>query len=337
MQDDDNTIYGTYLQEGMRLEIGIPLSGGGIFRDWAVVSEYRADEILVQISRDMLPANVRIEVGFILDVSVWVRKDVYTCCGIVIERLGGRVLRIRLFGRFTLRERRQFFRIELNLRLKFARAREGSLRQIESDWERRRDLEHMKTQGYDNIVIAAQSARHLPAIPLEWQDLLWAEVNLGGGGICLRLSEPVLPEQFLNLEIHLPLTPPRQIQAVAQVVYVAPPKVITGAGTCYPAGLQFVFLDERDRDLIFRHISVSQIAYLRKMADHRALAEPDPRAESDSTSWQVLLRRAFWGLVFLALIWYLVGYFTAYRLAGPSGEIQRTYEKAIRQHRQLKP
>ena len=76
MQEDYYASYREHLRQGMRIEIGIPLFGGGVFRDWAIIVESRADELQAQISRDMLPANVRVDIGFILDVSVWIKKEV---------------------------------------------------------------------------------------------------------------------------------------------------------------------------------------------------------------------------------------------------------------------
>lgn len=331
MQHDYYAAYREYLQVGTRLEMGIPLSGGGIFRDWAVVSESRQDELLVQISRDMLPSNVRVDVGFILDVSIWIKKEAYTCSGIVTEKTGGRLLRIRLFGNFTLRERRQFFRMDLNLRLKYAYANDENRREVERTWELRRDLEHMKFQGYDAFVIAAQKARHRH-IELDWQDLPWAEVSLGGGGIRIRMPEPVHPEQLFNLEIVLPLSPPRQIQTVAQVVHTMAPKSQKGKGTYYNTGMQFLYLDERDRDLIFRHISVTQIALLREVADTREPDEPGYALNPGTTGWQEILMKVVWALVILVIIGYLVKYLIHYEKEG-SNEIQKTYERSIREYR----
>ena len=335
MRDDHYAGYREYLREGMRIEVGIPLSEGGVFRDWAIVSDSGGEELLVQISRDQLPANVRVDVGFILDVSLWVKKEVYTCSGIVTEKTGGRLLRIRLFGIFTLRERRQFFRIDLNLRLRYALLSSPDKRDVERDWEQRRDLGQMKFQGYDDFVIAAQMARHTPAVRLEWHEMPWAEVNLGGGGLFIALPEPVQPDQLLALEIHLPFAPPRQVQTVVQVMHVMAPKVQKD-GIRFQAGMQFKFLDERDRDLIFRHISVTQIEYLRNIADRRAVIEPAPTEAPPQVRWQQVVRQAGLTLLFLVLLFYLVRYLIHYQQAAPPNEIQQTYEKAIRQYRHEK-
>lgn len=331
MRDDYYAGYREYLREGMRVEIGIPLSGGGIFRDWAIIGESHADELSVQMSRDVLPTNVRVEEGSILDVNLWISQEAYTCSGIVTRKGGGRLLRIRLFGAFTLRERRQFFRIDLNLRLRFALVKEGSRREVEKDWERRREVEHMKFQGYDDFVIAAHKSRHQPVLQPEWHELPWAQVNLGGGGICIHLPEPVQPEQLVNLEIHLPFVPPRRVHAVAQVIHVLKPRAQQG-GALFPAGLQFVFLDERDRDLLFRHISVMQIEHLRLLADRRPAAEIRAAA-AERMRWQQIVLRGAWTLLALILAFYLVRYLVRYRDTGQPNQIEKTYEKAIRKYR----
>jgi len=221
------------------------------------------------------------------------------------------------------------------MRVKYGIVNESSRKDVQMDWEVRKELEQMKFQGYDDFVIAAHMARHRPLKTVDWNDLLWAHMNIGGGGICLRIPESVQPDQLVNLEIHLPLTPPRQVQAVAEVIHVRQPRVLKDGSSRYDAGMHFIFLDERDRDLIFQQISVTQIAHLRKLADKREPDEPEqPEAARTMTPRQICVR-ALWVLLFLVLSYFLVRYFISYRQAPPSSEIQKTYEKAIRQYRHL--
>lgn len=332
--EDEYSDYREYLSPGVRIEIGIPLSGGGVFRDWAIISEASRDQLVAQISRDVLPAEVRFDVGFILDVSIWVSSDIYTCSGIVTEKLGGRVLSIRLFGRFTLRERRQFFRIDLGMRVKYDIVDESGRKQAERDWEVRKEHEQMKFQGYDDFVIAAQMARFKPARPVDWQDILRAQMNLGGGGICLRLPQKLQPDQLLNLELHVPLTPPRVVHAVAQVIHVKPPRVLKDGSSRYDVGMHFIHLDERDRDLIFKQISTTQMEHLRKLADRRDLEEELPPAIMPLTRRQIVVR-TLWSAFLLVLVYALVSYFISYSKAPRSNPIQKTYEKSIRKYRHL--
>lgn len=332
--EDEYSDYRIYLSAGARIEVGIPLSAGGVFRDWAVISEAQQDELVAQISRDVLPAEVRFEVGFILDVSIWVGNDVYTCSGIVTDKLGGRVLRIRLFGSFTLRERRQFFRMDLGMRVKYDIVDESNLKQVERDWEVRKEHEQMKFQGYDDFVIAAQMARFKPARVIDWQDILRAQLNLGGGGICLRLPQKLQPDQLLNLELHIPFTPPRVVHAVAQVIHVKPPRVLKDGSSRYDVGMHFIHLDERDRDLIFQQISSAQMEHLRKVADRRDPDQDQQQGLLPLTRRQIAVR-VLWTLLSLLLAYALINYFISYSKAPPSNPIQKTYEKSIRQYRHL--
>jgi hypothetical protein len=332
MKKDNYEIFRPYLQPEKRIEVGIPLTGGGVFRDWAIISESDGDFLLAQISRDVLPANVRIDIGFLLDVSVTIKEDVFTCSGVVTEKFGPRVLRIQLFGEFNLRERRRFFRLELNLKIKYALVTDESRMEVENDWERRRDLEHLKFQGFDEFALAVERARFRPPRERDWRVMLRSEVNLGGGGIGIRLPESVYADQLICLEIHLPMNPPREIPAVAQVMMVKPPEQ-RGRRVVHEAGMQFICLDDKDRELIFRHISVAQIAHLRETADRRdnSLIERHEFTKADRI--RLLLLRTLWTLLALTLVFYLVKYAIEYESGPPANEIQKTYEKAIRQYR----
>jgi hypothetical protein len=331
MQEDSYAQYRDYLREGMRIEVGIPLSGGGIFRDWAIVSQSSGDELLAQISRDVLPANVRVDEGFILDVSISINKEIYTCSGIVIERMKGRLLRIRLFGRFTLRERRQFFRVNVKLRLRYAQIKDGNRREIERDWSHRREVDLMRFQGYDEFVIAAQSARYQPAMPLEWHEMVWGEGNVSGGGMLMPLPDPFSPEQLLAVEISVPLSPPRTVHCVAQVVHVLKPRT-SGTQILFPAGFSFILLDERDRDLLFRFISGTQIALLRKISDSRDYSGLSPHPSAEQVDPRAILLRVLLALVSLILVFLLTRYLIQYQQNSPN-EIGQSYGNALKQYR----
>jgi hypothetical protein len=332
MQIDEYEAFRPYLQLEMRLEIGIPLLGGGVFRDWAIIIESSENKLLVEISRDVLPANVRLEVGFILDVCITIKEEAYTCGGIVVEKLGARMLWIQLFGVFNLRERRQYFRLDINLRIKYALVTTESWNEVESDWQRRRDLERLKFQGFDEFALAAERARYAPAVQRQWREMLRSEVNLGGGGIGIRLPEPVIRDQLICLVVHLPLNPPREIQAVAQVLVLKPPEQ-RGRRMVYEAGMQFVLLDDKDRELIFQHLSVSQIEFLRETANRRDIPVVEPREQSKAERRRLVLLRSVWTVILLLLAVSLVRYLVSYDRNHPSDEIQKTYEKAIRQYR----
>ncbi|MBJ6726505.1 PilZ-like domain-containing protein [Geomesophilobacter sediminis] len=334
---DEFAEYREYIREGLRIEVGIPLAGGGVFRDWAIVQAANQDEIVAQISRDMLPLTVKVSVGTILDVSVWRNKDVYSCSSMVLERVSARRFKIRLFGSFTLRERRQFFRIDLDLRVTYSKIIEANKDDIHADWEKRLELERMKFQGYDNFVIAAHSARLTPVINVEWQDVPWTAVNLGGGGALLRLQERLPADSMVNLEIVLPLEPPRQVHTVATVIHVMEPKSPKDGVEFHRTGFQFVHMDERDRDFIFQHISAKQIEYLAQRASTNVRGEYSIELSPKRLTVRQIVLRSLWTLFLLAACFFLIRYLTTYQKTQPANEIQKTYEKAIREYRKEAP
>jgi hypothetical protein len=321
--------YEKYLSSGIRVEIGIPLAGGGVFRDWATVTDYSEDQLEVQISRDTFPANVRVDEGFILDVSVWVQKDVYTCGGIVTDVSRDKHLKIHIFGIFTLRERRQYFRIDAQFRVKYAISGEFSRDLVKNDWQQRRDLENMTIEGYDAFVAGAQKARFTPVEKLVWKDMPAANTTLSGGGIRLRFAQKMLPESLINLELHLPLVPPRTVHTVAEVVYSLDPA--EGANqSLYPTGLKFIYLHERDRDLIFSYASIMQIAHLRKVGENRLQQD---LVEVPTISWQVLVARVLWTIFFAILAFYFTKSLIKYKESGNSNEIKQFFEESIKTYR----
>ena len=131
------------------------------------------------------------------------------------------------------------------------------------------------------------------------------------------------------------INPPREIQAVAQVLMVKPPTEAKGRRATFEAGMQFLFLDDKDRELIFQHISVSQLEYLRRIADKRDLEEDVERTISQRERTRRLVTRSIGVVIFLAIAYYLFNYFAYYSAVHPANEIGSTYEKAIKKYRHI--
>lgn len=338
MKNDEYDSYRPYLQDGMRLEVGIPLTGGGVFRDWGIIKETggeKLDRLLVQLSRELLPSNVRIDPGFLLDVSITVKKEVYTCSGIVHEKIEQRTFWVQLFGPFNLRERRQFFRITVEMKLQYAVVgADESWNDLEKDWTLRKELEHLKFQGLDEFALAAERARYGKPKERNWKMLLRCEVNLSGGGVGMRLPEPVGLDQFISLIIYVPGEPPREIQAVTQVLMAKPPEQ-RGRKTVYEAGMQFVCLDDKDREIIFQHISRSQIEYLRETAERRDPVYVPKRELTPAEKRRRLIIRVLGFILFLIICYYLTEYLSFYERVHPPNEIGSTYEKALKKYRHM--
>lgn len=328
--------YQPFFHKGLRIEVGIPQPSGDVFRDWAIVREYQEDTILVQLSRDYLPTDVKVNVSSILDASVRIDQQIYTCTSIVTERQGERNLRIRLFGLLTLKERRQFFRLECTFNFRFTEPDLRIRAEVEAEWQNWRELELMKLQGYDDFSVAARQAEHVASHPQHlWHDSNNIPVVLGGGGMGFKLEKKLKPESLLHMELYLPLSPPRVIRTVAEVAYVLDPVETPENSTVYyRTGFKFIGLVERDRDDVFRYISQMQLLRLREMSENRPFQSPYDKAEKrQGMDWERILLRTLYVLLMVAVCLWIGKLLMAYRDQGNTNEIKTIYEKSLKKYR----
>ena len=73
--------------------------------------------------------------------------------------------------------------------------------------------------------------------------------NISSGGICLMMEEPVHGDDILELTIELPTH--KVIQSRGRVVWVSEFEIVAGEqGKRYDAGIEFLDIDEHDREAI---------------------------------------------------------------------------------------
>ena len=125
------------------------------------------------------------------------------------------------------------------------------------------------------------------------------------------------------------------VHTVAQTIHVKPPRVLRDGSSRYDVGMRFVFLDERDRDLIFKQISAAQIDHLRKVADKREDDDLFGPTEAARMSLRQIATRAAWTLALGLIAWALVRYFVSYNSSSYVNPIEKTYENSIRKYRHL--
>ena len=337
---DTTSEYERYFHVGVRVEIGIHAPNREIFREWGVVESFEEDQVLVTLSRDKLPENVRVEIGVILDVGVWVDQEVFTCRAIVTNKHSDKTLWLQLLSSMMLKERREFFRISAPLRVKHAYGEGQPLGRHRLEWEKRIKRESLRFQenlsGADASYLTALYPDLKPADSEQsWHEPVEDKVNLGGGGVRIKLNRRMQEGDYLDLEITLPLVPVRVVHAVAEVIYVLEPLMSPGRPEHgYLTGARFVYLEERDRDHIFRFISQEQLIQLRKLTGRFAPREPEENAAAASgrqrrQNWTVVLVLAV--LAVLLLLWFVLR--SGGPAGGPQGEIERVYEKELSKHR----
>lgn len=330
--------YTRYFHEGLRVEVGIPVSRDEVFRDWAIVTSYREDMLSVELSRDQLPQRVRITYGSILDVGVWRGPEVFTCRAIVTEKEGIKLLSMRLLGAVTLKDRRQYYRLNVPMRLKFALpAPEVTQWQLEKEWEERRQREMEAFQArlgeYDSVLepILLKSKTPQAMNPLTWHDCPNIRTVISGGGIGFKIPRKTEPGDLVSLELHLPLYPFRIVHTVAEVVFALEPFNLSKE-PAFHTGLKFHHIEERDRDHVFEFISQVELERLREMSDRRRVRAAD-EARLDQDLAKAKVRDRSGNLIFLLIVLIvlsiLLAYQISYRAANQDNEIGRQFRKSL--------
>ena len=225
--------------------------------------------------RDQLPAGVVLDYGAILDVGVWVKEQVYTCNAIIVEKKNAVTYTVQLLSSVTLKERREFFRIGVAMRLKYAfPPPDQTGNEVREEWGKRSELEYLKFMDAGSDFADSQMlfATHHHLRPssqeLQWVDSINTPATICGGGVRFKLPRKLREGEMLNLELHLPLKPMRIVHAVGEVIHVMEPVRSPGKASLeFPTGIRFKWIGTRDRELIIQYISSEQLEQLRRLSD----------------------------------------------------------------------
>ena len=82
--------------------------------------------------------------------------------------------------------------------------------------------------------------------------------DIGGGGVCLFLSEPLKPGTFVRVEVTLS-DPPRAVTFTGEVIWCEQYEMIgkTQRERSVEAGVKFIQIEPSDQQAIMRHVILS--------------------------------------------------------------------------------
>jgi len=366
MNDFDS--YAHYFPVGSKVGVGIPLANAGVFRDWAIIHEIDEDFVSLQLSRDQLPLTVSLHVGQILDLRGGKDDSGYSCRAIIVAQGPAREILLRLIGEIVSDELREFYRIDAFLPLKYYISFEQNTDTLKREWAERREQRQaadaeLKQKRWDGSLVLG-SAELPPERRLEqtgddegeeeekegeeqaedhseepvdsWDTIIPLAANISGGGVRIITHQQFESGVYVLLEILVP-TPRRIVDIVARVItanrnYAAGPD-----REYYNTGLQFVFIDERDRDAIISHISNIQLKRIRQLREQfifrDSLTGGNEEQEAPALfNWAALGRRLGYTLVFLVITMIIINYFRHYATDHPKNEIEEIFEGGIRKY-----
>ncbi|MDD2364982.1 MAG: DUF5634 family protein [Desulfuromonadaceae bacterium] len=357
----DMELYARYFPVGKKVGVGIPLPNADVFKDWAIIHEINEDLVSLQLSRDVLPAEVSLHYGQILELRGGSEENAYCCRAIVVSEGVARELLLRLIGEVVSDELREFYRIDAFLPIKYFITADQNIDRLHKQWNERRILRQQLVIEQAEKPWSVRGVPLDPELPEEhynefveihgepvienaseddlhgsWDSTIPLAANISGGGLRTVTHHGFEDGEYILLEILLP-SPMRVIDVIGRIVFANRNYAAGGDYEYFNTGVQFVYIDERDRDAIVTYISTIQLKRIRQLRErylYRSSLE-DSESEEESvnkgikiTSVQILIIALF--LVVLTAIAY---FFWQYAHDHPKGEIQRTFEDEIRKYR----
>ncbi|BCS53600.1 PilZ-like domain-containing protein [Geobacter sp. SVR] len=344
--------YATYFPAGTKVGVGIPMQSGELFRDWALIQEIQEDVLQIQLSRDVLPADVDLQTGKVLEVRCGKEGKGYRCSGVFVSAGGEGNVWVRLTGDVNSNEMREFYRIDAFWPFKIEISKEQNPDAVLKEWRTRKQnrlaeenlrREELKDKRRDLLLrtaegsLTSETASPTPLLPHEaeefdlidpsWNEVMGSAVNLSGGGFKFVTSDTYEIGDLVFLEVFIPGRPPRIMQSVARVVFKNRNYFAGKDAEYYNVAVSFLFIDERDRDAIVSHIS--NLESLRIRMQRKGSVQAENGSGKNRIKPLKMIGAALLMLVLLALA---VLYFRNYLHGNIKNEIQETFESGIRKY-----
>jgi len=182
----------------------------------------------LQLSRDVLPVDVSLRYGQILELRGGSEENGYCCRAIVVSEGDANELLLRLIGEIVSDELREFYRIDAFLPIKYFVSGEQKIDRLRKQWEERRtrreqlEIEH-KDQRWTREVLSADDK--LPDDPTHdlletedtelppdrstdekgvhdsWDTIIPLAANISGGGLRIITHQGFEAGEYALLEI----------------------------------------------------------------------------------------------------------------------------------------
>lgn len=166
-----------------------------------------------------------------------------------------------------------------------------------------------------------------------WDTIVPLAANVSGGGLRIVTHQEFDDGEYVLLEILLP-SPQRVIDVIGRIVF-ANRNYAAGSDYAYfNTGVQFVYIDERDRDAIVTYISTIQLKRIRQLRERYLYRGMSGGEELPGSFGMFGVKiTVLSAVLFLILMAFLINYFWRYSVERPKGEIERTFEEGVEKYR----
>lgn len=345
--------YAAYFTQGQKITVCIPMDNNELFRDWAIVEELEEDVITLQLSRDELPVSVHLVAGSKLDLRIGKEGEGFRCIGYFVAGGGTGEIQVHLAGDVTTSELREFYRIDTFIPYRYNFSKEQNLDVLIGQWRKRKKIrladEADRREAFFEKLrerllrtatgeFEAEGPRHLagkqPDIeefyPIDetWDNVNASAINLSAGGFKFVTIDHFEIGELVFFEVFIPATPPRIMDSVARVVFRNNNYSYKDDKEHFNVAIQFVLIDDRDRDAIVSRISHLELLRIRQM---RQLSKLDFQGVTERIS---PLKMVILIVLLLVPLFFIYYYLYEYSEQKVNNQIEETFQDAVRKYRE---
>ncbi len=173
---------------------------------------------------------------------------------------------IRVTGEIDEQQRREYFRLDVEIPLKYSVPDNQHVTSVSANW-----METRKRNESSSAPIMVPHGNGFKVV--KWrggEDLLPQSVNLSAGGLRIKTLEYIKHGTKILLDIFLPLAPTCVISTVAEVVRCAEIQLSWEKGTSYTTALKFTSIDDKDRESIITYVFGEQRSQLQANRERKS-------------------------------------------------------------------
>lgn len=342
---EENNEYLKYFEVGKRIGLSMPLVEGRFFQEWGVIRSFPEEDLIeFQLSRDQLPAGVKMSIGTILELRTVYNNTRYSCRGIIVDGNNIHHFLIRLIGEVILDEVREYYRLDVFLPFTYSIIPAGShLKDVKEAWQKRReernappDEEGTKRRLHIPLEELEQVQEPQPEEPPPAPPVPLA-ANISGGGLRIRVPDKLKEDDLLEIELFVPVSPTspaKIVDIIGQVVHVNPNAVGSVQQPLWVTAIRFMFIDERDRDNVIRFISWEQLQRIRQMREKFFFDTDTGSGMAPGDRWRRIAKRGIGTIIFLIFALLMTRFLMSYYEGHEANEIGSTFEQGIREYLQ---
>jgi len=246
--------YTQYFKEENQAKICINLADSKILDVTGLIRFIEGDRLTIELVGTEPVEELTAKSGSDVYITFWTGWSMYRCTAVLMQKIYGRRVFLRLTGPVIEKQTREYFRLDVSIPLCFTIPENQLLSAAHEEWSAARGL--MKESAAPELVACPGGFK---VVRWNGQDeIAPRQVNLSAGGLRFKTSEYVQPQSLVAINLFLPLIPPRVIHTVAETIRCN--EIVLGheKGNMYITALRFHFISEKDRETIISFIFAEQ-------------------------------------------------------------------------------